>query len=169
MKYRPLPERFEDFIERIPFHSCWEWMGQLNNKGYAMIWDKDRNQSVVASRIAYLLYIGDIPKGLYVCHSCDNRSCVNPNHLWLGTPKDNTQDMINKGRVQRGLEVKGKRKLRLEEVVQIKRLYKKGVKGWGHKALAKKYGMSQSAIRDIISGKSWNYIDPDWARMEDVK
>jgi hypothetical protein len=75
---------------------CWIWRGGKNRQGQGVVRHEGKNW--VTSRLAWILSFGEIPPKIYVCHTCDNPSCINPNHLFLGTPKDNTQDMIRKGR-----------------------------------------------------------------------
>lgn len=89
-------ERFEKFVERITESSCHYWLGFLDRSGYGYF--KINNKTIKAHRAAYKLFKGEIPEGMLVCHSCDNPSCVNPDHLWLGTWKDNSEDMRVKGR-----------------------------------------------------------------------
>lgn len=78
---------------------CWEVRGTPTNKGYGYVWNGTTN--VGAHRMAYEVWVGPIPEGLYVCHSCDNRVCINPDHLWVGTHDENMADMVAKGRKKR--------------------------------------------------------------------
>lgn len=93
----PLLNKLLNKIIVNPVTDCWEWQAGTNNIGYGMIRDGDKMRT--AHRVSYEEHNNvQIPKGKCVLHSCDNTKCVNPNHLWLGSHKDNTQDMIRKGR-----------------------------------------------------------------------
>ena len=88
-------ENFEQ-LTKISMSGYIEWQGRKSFDGYGRIWVDGKE--VGAHRAAYIKFVGEIPEGLYVCHSCDNRLCVNPDHLWLGTHQDNMDDMRRKKR-----------------------------------------------------------------------
>jgi plasmid maintenance system antidote protein VapI len=149
--------RFWKWVDVGPVDMCWEWLGQ-KRYGYGSIMIR-RNllkpKSYSAHRLSYLWAFSEIPDGLYVCHKCDNRACVNPNHLFLGTAKENTQDMINKNRIvtQRGEEASNS-KLTEEDVMKIRQIYSYTTA----KELAKLYGVVPQAIYDIVKNRTWVHL-----------
>lgn len=91
----PIKPRLEKFHIKTE-NDCWEWTSWKEHRGYGQISVNGKRRQ--AHRVAYEEYVGKIPSGIFVCHSCDNRACINPKHLWLGTAQDNTNDMMRKGR-----------------------------------------------------------------------
>jgi hypothetical protein len=108
--------RFESKINKLSHGGCWVWTGNKNEKGYGLV--RIDGKRYKAHRIAYELYIGDIPSGMLVCHSCDNPECCNPKHLWLGTHADNQRDKIAKGRdhFSKGYVVSDENRVRISEL-----------------------------------------------------
>lgn len=93
-------EYIKDHVEMIPECGCWIWMPSLQTQGYGRIAFNQKNdkRKMLAHRTSYQIFKGNIPAGANVLHRCDMPSCVNPDHLFTGTQKDNMQDMIKKGR-----------------------------------------------------------------------
>ena len=133
---------------------CWEWTKNMNKRGYGVISIDDYPE--LAHRIAYQEFIGPIPENMCVCHKCDNRKCINPAHLFLGTTQDNTQDKMNKGRHVKG-EDQHKSILTESDVVRIKKLLKKGV--LTNTEIGEKFGVSSWAISRIKCGKNWKHVE----------
>lgn len=152
-----LEERFWRFVTEGEKHSCWEWRGKLLPNGYGRISVGERDLGAIgAHRVSWSLFNkAEIPAGMVVMHSCDNPSCVNPHHLSIGTPKDNTQDMIAKGRkkvVAPLGEGNGKAKLTVEKVKLIKQSNLKTAE------LARQFGLSENCIRGVRIGRTWSHV-----------
>jgi hypothetical protein len=139
---------------------CHEWQGGKNAYGYGVIQLRSRPDldTVIAHRWHYFHLNPDSDKSLFVLHKCDNRKCVNPSHLFLGTQADNMRDCAMKGR-QKGTFAVGEanhRTLTNEQVRSIPVLYKAG--GYSHRSLAKKFGVAKGTITDILVGRTWKRL-----------
>lgn len=149
-----LKDRLDAKVMPIPWSGCWIWTGATTSvsKPYGRIgaggW---HGKNLLAHRVSYELAFGPIPSGVLVCHRCDVSLCVNPEHLFLGTHKDNSDDMDSKGR--RAPALRGERspraKLSMAQVEEI-RSDKRALKD-----IALTYGMSISQIHNIKSGAQW--------------
>lgn len=147
-KPRPLAERFEGKFVRGP--GCWLWTAARNAKGYGCI------GGTYAHRVSFRLFRGPIPKGRCVLHRCDNPTCVNPEHLFLGTRADNNADMDAKGRRRQATgERIGSAKLTADAVRQIRQLRAAGQTA---KSLAARFGVRPTAIWYVTSGRMWKDV-----------
>lgn len=133
---------------------CWLWKSAKLPKGYGLftVNNGKRWQNVLAHRISWLIHNSSIPNELLVCHKCDNPSCVNPSHLFLGTCKDNLQDQVSKGRSRYG-ERHHNVKLTEKDVAEIMSLREKGLT---HKEIASKFGVSRNNVTNILNGRRWS-------------
>ena len=129
---------------------CWEWGLSRFKTGYGQISVKDRPSYV--HRVAWIVVNGEIPDGLCVLHHCDNRACLRPSHLFLGTKADNTADMIRKGRWR---QPHRPTKLNPVAVIQIRKLLALGTTP---SVLAAQFGVCTQNIRDVASRKTWKHI-----------
>lgn len=159
---KPLPpaDRFWPKVEKTG--GCWLWTGSKDRDGYGMFWDGvtmcpgGTPYNGRAHRWA-LEHIGavQVPPDAFVCHSCDNPSCVNPAHLFVGSPADNSADMTSKGRsaVARNRHAK----VTPEIVEQIRAAYK-GRNDPPQRVLAERFGISQVQVGKIVNGRCWAHI-----------
>jgi hypothetical protein len=138
-------------------NGCWEWKGRFYTNGYGAI-AYGKGCSRQAHRSMYLRAVGPIPPGAFVCHHCDNRKCVNPSHLFLGSPADNTHDAMTKDRLARGERVGG-HKLTTEQAKEIA-----SIRGQTQRVTAEQYGVSQTLISYILLGKVWRKETEDELR-----
>ncbi len=124
--------------------------------GYGRIWDSTRDGGPLdlAHRVVWAHHNGPIPEGMFICHHCDNRACVELSHLFVGTHQDNVADMMSKGRQRRG-EWNGGARLTPVQVLAIRRERKCGAL---QQALADRYGVGRTTVRRIISGTTWKHI-----------
>lgn len=137
---------------------CWEWTGGRSRKsqkggGYGAL--KVNRVQQYAHRASYVIHKGAIPKGLHVLHKCDNTTCVNPWHLFLGTQTDNDRDRDTKGRACKGSE-HGLSRLVEEDVIKIRKILDLGRES--QRAIARSFGVSQGTISLIALRKVWRHI-----------
>lgn len=130
---------------------CWTWIGRLHKHGYG------RLDGALAHRMSWEENLGPIPAGLNVLHRCDNRSCVNPAHLFLGTQQDNLADMREKGHQVRG-ELQGSSKVTEEIIKAIRKRYRRYSHKHGSGAMAKEFGLSLTEVWRIVQGQRWEHV-----------
>lgn len=148
-------QQFENLFTKTD--SCWIWHGQRHQLGYGIV----RHQSgrrEAAHRIAFRFYRGEIPRGLLVCHKCDTPSCVNPEHLFLGSQKDNLLDMIKKGRkkIWHPVGEKNPKSIFSEQQIRIMRsLYDSGQKVAN---IRRRFGGAYQSVWLAVKRKTWKHI-----------
>jgi hypothetical protein len=132
--------------------NCWEWSGLIGTNGYGKARYKGRNIS--PHRFSYESFVGTIPNGMHVCHQCDNRPCFNPEHLFLGTAKDNAQDMVRKGRSLTG----SRHSMHKLTDCDVRTVLDLLACGWPKARIASLFGVSSYTIYSISTGKTWKHI-----------
>lgn len=166
----PLEERFWNHVDKTS--DCWIWTGPKRTTGYGQthVWHKTRWKLEQAHRVAWELTNGPIPSGIFICHTCDVRLCVRPDHLFLGTARENTRDMVRKGRARGGRHIgaanyfaqhpeisrgerNGRAKLTEQQVTEIRQRRADG--GTSQVELARQFGVSQGMISKIVRRDNW--------------
>lgn len=150
-------ERFESYIEPVTESGCWIWIGAIASMGYGAFYIESEG-TIGAHRASWILFRGAIPPGQYVLHRCDVMPCVNPNHLFLGTPKDNMEDRDRKGRGGRGW------KLSEEAIHAIRESTDTQTN------LAKRFNVTQAHISLVKTRQTWLWLrdKPDVVQVSDV-
>lgn len=165
---KPLEDRFLEKTTVGTLEQCWLWMATKNNKGYGLLQQQidGANGKRLAHRIAYELFIGPIPEGMCALHRCDTPACVNPNHIFLGTMRDNIADMDAKGRRVTVVNPNNKpptfrgsahphAKLTEEIVLEMR---SKLAAGAFVRALSREYKIDRKTIMTIRDRKGWKHI-----------
>lgn len=157
----PLAVRFWTKVRKAGDEDCWEWLANSGPKGYGLMFVGHNVLGLPltarAHRIAWALTFGPVPAGLHVCHSCDNTSCVNPRHLFVGTNADNHEDRMRKGKIVRGTH-NGRAKMTEEQVLSMRRRYSAG--GVTVAALAREAGVRHCCAWNALMGVTWKEV-PD--------
>lgn len=146
-----ISERFWGKVEKT--ETCWNWVGALYKNGYGQFVITGEPKTP-AHRTAWRLVNGDIPIGMFICHKCDNRKCVRPDHLFVGTRQENVADMLAKRRNTFG-ESCWKAKLTDQKVIEIHSRYSAGE---FQSDLAKEFSVDQQTISSIATGTNWRHL-----------
>lgn len=151
-KSRLIRERFMEKIQQTEM--CWIWTGLVSPNGYGRFFVNRRIGMMHAHRVAWIVFFRFIPNGFHVLHRCDNKLCVNPEHLWLGSREDNMKDMVEKGRSQRGSR-HWKAKLKEDDVSSIRERY---AAGETQDAIAQSQPVGQAMISRIVRRENWRHV-----------
>lgn len=163
-KPRPLVDRFWKKVDKRGPDDCWNWLAAADPKGYGRLGSGEGKTTRLSHRISWEIHRGPIPEGeghhgTCVCHTCDNSSCVNPAHLFLGTVTDNNADMVRKGRQNGGGPAGSKHwnaKLCETDVRCIRDVHAMG--NASQKWLAEFFGISNTMVCDIIKRNNWKHV-----------
>ena len=148
---RAAADRFWSKVKKAGEDECWLWTGAKDQNGYGCFMLRGTRK---APRVSWMITHGEIPVGQLACHICDRPACCNPKHLFLGSPLENMQDCVGKGRSAKG-EAHSQRVLSEGDVTEIGLAFERGESS---NSIAKKYGITDGAIRRIRRGEGWRHI-----------
>ena len=138
--------RFTRFFDATD-GKCWLWKGHIIKSGYGQFCPA-KGVADGAHRYSYKIYKGEIPEGMFVCHRCNMKTCVNPEHLYLATPLQNTRDAQRDGLLGKALNK--------EKVLEIRRL--KNYEGWTDQKIANHFDVTRHMVRCVITHKNWTHV-----------
>lgn len=144
---KTIEDRFWAKVDKS--NDCWIWTASIDGGGYGDFWPT--RKAIKAHRFSWQLHNGPIPERLFVCHTCDVRACVNPSHLFLGTPQDNMTDMAKKGRSNRG--EKNPKSTLTEEQVKIIRFEASILL-----ELAERFDVTPRTVYSVVVGDTWAWL-----------
>ena len=166
VKHQHIEERFLRKVNKTS--ECWLWLAATDRDGYGQFTYNGKQQR--AHRISWILHNGEIPDGMFVCHRCDVPGCVRPDHLFIGSVKDNAEDCNAKNRQASGMTHgsytrpenrprgtnNGKSKMMDSAIIEMREMYATG--NWSQSDLAVKYGVTQVTVSHIVRGKGWTHV-----------
>lgn len=156
-RHEPI-DLFNRHVYPCPNTGCHFFAGSCTEYGYGSFHfftkEGDR-KTTTAHRFSYMHYKGEIPDGMFVCHTCDVPACVNPDHLYLGTPQDNMDDKVERNRQTKGVDCKLS-KITEIDVVEIRQKLKEGI--LSKTEIGRQHGIKYGAVRFIELGKNWGWV-----------
>lgn len=150
----PIAVRLWAHVDIRDKKDCWDWKSNTDRKGYGCFVYRRKNKR--AHVVSYELAYGQKPVGRIICHTCDNRLCVNPSHLYAGTHKSNVDDCVKRGRTNHKGQHNGAAVLSDAKVLKMRDLYAANM---SHKKIAKMYRVSNSAAYYAVTGRTWAHLN----------
>ena len=170
----PTAERIKSHIIINQTTGCWEWQGaKKNGYGHTIAGSRTNGtrKRIPAHRLSYQTFVGQIPEGMEICHRCDNRCCVNPEHLFIGTRQDNVDDREAKGR-NRPPKGSNNGRAKLTEDAVLRARLERMEKHTSFQKLADKYGVSKHTMQQAIKWRLWKNVEmpepPNEVEHEDI-
>lgn len=143
----------EDKYIPEPNTGCWLWIGAEDDKGYGRVGIPGTRRQTLAHRVLYEKHVGPIPRGMFLCHKCDMPLCVNPQHMFIGTVRENAQDMSKKGRAPHSKNTT--RKMTPDLVRELRAQHAEGA---NNHELARRFPVSRTTVRLIVRGEIWKDV-----------